>query len=362
MELLELTLRSLERQSFPAEDFEVVLVDDGSTDGTAAGVRGMALSFEHQLIRLERNGGRAMARNQGIRAASGDLLVTTDDDHLFPPSFLAAHAAKHTGREDLVVLGSLRPRELFTHYYPAFTPGQQKLLNRSFARNVVLRQRFSRRVRGTGRPVDAAVRLIDPDEVGNYLLLQNLAIPNSQGEWEAILSVFGSELSGFFCPWALFGTGNSSMRRAAAMEIGLFDEEMNGWGLIDIEFGYRLHKAGLRFDFTEATGALHQVHPVNHGQRMQSRLHNYAVFCRKHPGVEGYLYWKKWPREWGLRRYAEVIREYRDLVDNHPQLANLRWAFEELARDFNRRVLQPPSGSGYLPSSRSTTSQRRGSS
>jgi len=67
---------SLQRQSLPASDYEVIVVDDGSTDGTAVRLQQVVgIRVVHQV-----NAGPAAARNRGIREAKGDILVFTDAD------------------------------------------------------------------------------------------------------------------------------------------------------------------------------------------------------------------------------------------------------------------------------------------
>lgn len=63
---------------------EVIVVDEGSTDGTAEGLRGLAHP-ELRVIHNERPLGQAAARNRGIEAARGEWLAFLDDDDLWAP-------------------------------------------------------------------------------------------------------------------------------------------------------------------------------------------------------------------------------------------------------------------------------------
>jgi hypothetical protein len=81
-------LKSLCAQQYP--DFEVIAVDDGSTDGTADAVR----EFPVKLVTLEGNAGAARARNAGARSASGTWLAFTDSDCCAPPGWLGMLASR----------------------------------------------------------------------------------------------------------------------------------------------------------------------------------------------------------------------------------------------------------------------------
>lgn len=80
-ERLERCLRSLARQTPPAGGLEIVVVDDGSTDGTQQMCVRLAGEMPNlRYVSCGANGGLASARNVGLRAARGELLLYTDDD------------------------------------------------------------------------------------------------------------------------------------------------------------------------------------------------------------------------------------------------------------------------------------------
>src|SRR5205085_2722503 len=72
------TLRSIARQRYPAQ-IEVIVVDDGSVDGTADEVRAHGQPDVRLIVRRQ-NGGKAAALNDGLAMASRELLITVDAD------------------------------------------------------------------------------------------------------------------------------------------------------------------------------------------------------------------------------------------------------------------------------------------
>jgi cellulose synthase/poly-beta-1,6-N-acetylglucosamine synthase-like glycosyltransferase len=83
---IENCVRALRAQTLPREQYELIVVDDGSTDDTASRARLAGA----RVVRLARNMGAAAARNAGIAIARGDAVVFTDADCEPTPQFLAA--------------------------------------------------------------------------------------------------------------------------------------------------------------------------------------------------------------------------------------------------------------------------------
>ena len=97
---LERALRSLEAQTYPS--LEIVVVDDGSTDGTRGYVERFAAESRRRVRFLSQaNSGCATARNQGLRVAAGGLIAFLDSDDEWLPTAAEslAHALESSGAD-----------------------------------------------------------------------------------------------------------------------------------------------------------------------------------------------------------------------------------------------------------------------
>lgn len=103
--ILEKCLSALEHQHYDQAliaDYEVVVVDDGSTDGTVAWLQQEADKFPHVRLFQQDHQGPAAARNLGVEKAQGDTIIFIDSDLVVLEEFLQSHAvALHQGRRDL---------------------------------------------------------------------------------------------------------------------------------------------------------------------------------------------------------------------------------------------------------------------
>ena len=197
---LALALVALERQTWPRELFEVVVVDDGSEPPLEAPA-GTPLAV--RVIRQERRGfGLARARNAGVRAARHGIVVFLDGDLLAGEDLLAAHARWHHATADAVTLG-------FTAYVDP--DGVDAAA-----------------VRGHPGPLAAlfADRPADPPWTERHMArTDDLTAPVD----DLFRAVVGNNLG---------------IRRTLFDELGGFDESFERYGWEDTEFGWRAQTRG----------------------------------------------------------------------------------------------------------------------
>jgi len=189
-ELLEAALQSFARQRMSADDFEVVVVDDGSVDDTPAVCRRFCAELPLKYDRLGKVG-ISTAKNLGLFASTGVLTLFFDDDDVADANLLLEHVSAHQRHpeEYIAVLG-----------YTTWAPSLR---------------------------VTEVMHYIT--EVGQMMF--------------SYPSFHDGELLGF----TKFYGGRTSCKRAFLTRCGVFDQHMPG--MEDFELGYRLSRAGLRVLF-----------------------------------------------------------------------------------------------------------------
>jgi len=195
----EVLLKALEgyrHQTALAEILEILVVDDGSTDGTEAAVAAFSQTSPITIrYHPRQNSGQAAARNSGIRAAIGRVLLFTDDDIIPRPTLVAEHTAWH-----------------------------QKYPGDNFA------------------------------ILGKVVWSPELH-PTPFMEWLGLsgaLFGYGHLSPGNEAGFADLYTCNLSVKREFLMNFGLFDESFRGYGYEDLELGCRLARKGFRMIYNDA--------------------------------------------------------------------------------------------------------------
>jgi len=197
------TLRHLDAQRLAPGSFEVIVVDDGSTDGTRAAVEAAQRECACPIAYLHHpNRGPGHTQNRGIRAARAGVVLLIADDIFLDPDAVGAHLACHArdGAPELAALGRVlqSPRLTQTVFLAKWEPWHLADL-------------------ADGQPM----------------------------------------------PYYMFWACNISFKRDFMLRHGMFRDEMGRAGAAaheDVELGYRLHRHGLRIVY--ARGALGHHHHV----------------------------------------------------------------------------------------------------
>ncbi|MDB5073356.1 MAG: glycosyl transferase family 2 [Candidatus Eremiobacteraeota bacterium] len=226
LDTLRHVIPSLLAQDLRRGEFEVVVADSNSTDGTAEYLAGVARDAPFVRHLPGPYTGRASARNAGIAAAKGRIVLFTDADIIASPDLLSRHLAHHDQPGTRAIVGMEVQVSSFEDY---------------------LAKRADRAKR---TPL--------------------------HGEKPKRLS------------WLYFLTGNASAPRAELDRVGRFDEDFTGYGHEDLELGYRLQHGGIPIEY-EPNAVNYHWHPVpwDEQQKKYELAGKSTVrFYRKHPAFD----------------------------------------------------------------------------
>lgn len=229
-EVLAKALRAHAAQSAVRELKEILVVDDGSTDGTDRVVSALAAEVPFPLRRLHQsNRGQASARNLGISQTTGEIILFADDDIIPAPNLLTEHLGWHDRYPEAgaAVLG-----------YVTWAPE------------------------------------LRPTPFMNWLGLDGplFAYRHFEGKTEV--------------DFRAFYTCNLSLKTEFLRRAICFDEEFAGYGWEDTELGYRLQQRGLRLLYNPAAKAYHYKHMTfaEASERAQRVALAFRIFEQKDAG------------------------------------------------------------------------------
>ncbi|GAA4690134.1 glycosyltransferase [Phytohabitans rumicis] len=253
--LLRQTLENLARQRLPADRFEVIVSDDGSSDDTRAVVEDAASALRMRYHFQPDEGFRAgAARNAGARLARAPILVFLDTGALVGPDHLERHLAEHAGGARVAVVG-------YAHGYEveSVMPGLSEALLAT-------------------RPEDVVATFRDQPQFADARHPQFAACD--------------FDLTRLAAPWLLFWTLNCSLRADDFWAVGGFDEDYRGWGLEDLDLGYRMHRDGVGFRLTRSAWVVHAPHERDLDAIMAECMVNLGRLLSKHPEPAMELVWQ----------------------------------------------------------------------
>lgn len=221
---LKNTLKSFCRQTF--RNFEVVVADDGSTDGTGEFINNQKWSFHLKYV-FQENKGRSAARNLGWRNAKGNIIVFIDNHAILDSNFLEEHFQIHNK---------------FEHTSLAVVRG--------FAPRIGSLENFKQ---------------------------SNLAPTAKEKKW-----LLKHEQD----PFRTFCTNNISISKSVLQQLNGFDEDFKEYGFQDAEMGWRVKLAGYRFKVNlKAVACIFSLHQgfLKRCDKMRQAGHSAVLFRKKHP-------------------------------------------------------------------------------
>lgn len=246
-ERLFLTLVSLNQQDCDLNLFEVIVVNNGSTDYTLKMLADFKPKYKLHVITLPSVMPRAYGRNVGIEAASNEIIIFLDSDMLTDKSYVRNHLNSHTG-EELVVCGKLWSK-IYTHFYRDFDSNQKNHFKEHMQRYL----RNNLRIKYDKQPILKEYQIVN----GQYEIFGF----DVKSYYEEIYRQYGPRLTDYHFKWLFFVTRSCSVNRISLIDIGLFDPHFTGWGSEDTDVGFRLYQKGFDFFVNENIKCFHQEHP-----------------------------------------------------------------------------------------------------
>ncbi|MEW4227961.1 glycosyltransferase family 2 protein [Priestia megaterium] len=312
-----LSLYGLSKQTFSHAEYEVILVDDASSDNTSDILKEVDVPFKFKYIQMKQNKGRSSVRNIGINHAEGDLLIFLDGEMLAPPAFIENHYNHHVHESNLVVTGAMHYEGVYTFIMPDYNEDQVAHL-KQLVNNDAEYRRLYENYEQTQQHLNVPCPLVTKEDIDTNRF-QRLSFPNRYF-LNSGLKHFGERLEGFTLPYIAFLSGNVSVRKANLKKSGLFDETFVGYGAEDWELGYRLYKNGVQFVLDPSTVAYHQEHGISK-RKVKEQWGNHYRFVKKHPNIDVLILSLEW-KELPFMHLHQTLVEYNELEERFPDEYN----------------------------------------
>ncbi|MEW4238836.1 glycosyltransferase family 2 protein [Priestia aryabhattai] len=312
-----LSLYGLSKQTFSHAEYEVILVDDASSDNTSDILKEVDVPFKFKYIQMKQNKGRSSVRNIGINHAEGDLLIFLDGEMLAPPAFIENHYKHHVHESNLVVTGAMHYEGVYTFIMPDYNEDQVAHL-KQLVNNDAEYRRLYENYEQTQQHLNVPCPLVTKEDIDTNRF-QRLSFPNRYF-LNSGLKHFGERLEGFTLPYIAFLSGNVSVRKANLKKSGLFDETFVGYGAEDWELGYRLYKNGVQFVLDPSTVAYHQEHGISK-RKVKEQWGNHYRFVKKHPNIDVLILSLEW-KELPFMHLHQTLVEYNELEERFPDEYN----------------------------------------
>lgn len=286
-ELLEMTISSLVDQDIGKENYEVIVIDDGSSDNTREVVESFKGKVNIIYYWQEDKGYRvSLARNEGIKRSSGEILIFLDTGMVVAHSYISSYYAAHLDGANSIQ--EAKHRKAIIGYVFGYDP-----------------ENFSPDC------IPEIVNFNDPDTT-----LKELARTNQyQDTRYVVYDYVGNKLKRLPGPWTIFWTTNVSVERTLMLEAGCFDEGFVTWGVEDVECGYRLFKSGGVFELSTEASGIHYPHARTNNTNHLSNECNKRRFYQKFPCAELELFISSGPLHFN--------RDYENYVLFNKQLVSL---------------------------------------
>lgn len=276
-ERLRYNLKSLNMLEYSRGDFEVIVVDNSSIDGTSEMLSNIDTNYNFKSVNINKNMGRAFARNYGVKEAKGEIIIFLDSDMIVEKYFLLRHIEEHKSGNTAVCGQSWR--RVYSFYYEDF----KGYLKRNLMKQLSEKDSFEKASLFNKKPLIAETEVINGDcfKASFYLARMHEAE-------KVILMKYGINLDGFCFPWSMLVTNNCSIEKDIFNKVGGFDNSFIEWGCEDLDFGYRLYKNGSKFIKQNNIESIHQEHPINF---LENGAENIFYFTKKYDSIDLLLFY-----------------------------------------------------------------------